>query len=320
MKMSSSKLTKTRQLLIDEFIRCLKEEDITWEKSWKVVHQVNAISSHVYHGINCLLLSFVAESRHYTDPRWLTFNQIKSNGWKLENAKGQGIPIEYWSAYDKEEKKSITLAEANLLKASEPDRVGFIVKTYVVFNAGLVNGIPPYEIEEKTVEHENIRDFFDNYLENESIALEHGGNDACYIPSLDKIRMPHLSRFKDELSYYDVLAHEIAHSTGHSNRLGRDLSGTFGSEKYAREELRAELTSAFLNAELNIPPSEERMNNHKAYVQSWIKILEDHPNELFKAIQDAENIKDYVIEKGDLEFYINNDTLNQQKEYERGDM
>ena len=102
-----SKLTKTRQLILDEFIKCLEEDDIMWHKTWKVINPMNALSRHTYRGINNLLLSYISQERNYRDPRWITFNQVKTNGWKLNNAKGQGVPIEYWSLYDIEEESRL---------------------------------------------------------------------------------------------------------------------------------------------------------------------------------------------------------------------
>ena len=310
--MTKVKMTKTRQLLIDKFIQCLEEDRILWAKPWKVVHPVNAVSSHQYKGLNRFLLSYIAEERGYQDPRWITFNQVKKNEWKLKDAKGKGVPIEYWSPYDTLEKRKITLLEANELIEEDKERVKFIAQTYIVFNAELVDGIPKYEIEEKQIENDAIMNFFKNYLEVEEISIKCGGNEACYIPMLDKIKIPLFQNFNTELDYFDTLAHEIAHSTGHKKRLNRDLSGSFGTELYAKEELRAEIASAFLNAELNIPLSVERINNSKAYIQNWISILKEEPSELFKAIQDAEQISDFVLDKGDYEFYIASDNFEKQ--------
>lgn len=315
------KMTKTRQLLIDSFIHSLEEEKKIWKKTWKIVHPVNAISRYQYKGLNRFLLSYIAEARGYVDQRWITYLQIKQNNWELKNAKGQGVPIEYWSPYDVQEKKKVTLSEAKEIMKEDKERIKFIANTYIVFNASLVEGIPKYEMENRQIVKENIMEFFNNYLETEGIILNHGGNSACYIPTLDKIKMPLFDNFDSEFDYYDTLAHEIVHSTGHEKRLNRNLTGCFGSESYAKEELRAEISSAFLNAELNLPVSEERINNNKAYVQHWISILEKEPNELFKAIQDAEKISEYVLEKGDYEFYIDGNSIEEQlEEMEMGDV
>lgn len=303
---SKNNMTKTRQFIIGQFLNCLKEEQIPWEKTWIVNKPMNGVSKHIYQGLNSLLLSFIASIRKYNDPRWLTFNQIKENKWKLINAKGKGIPIEYWSAYDIKEKKILSVAEAQEIIKEDADRIKFIVKTYTVFNASLVEGIKPYLDKSIKIENTAIKDFFDTYLYNENIEIEYGGDIACYIPELDKIKMPDFTSFFDETEYFDTLAHEIAHSTGHKNRLNRKFC-KFGSEEYAKEELNAEISSAFLNAELGIPAGQKRINNHKAYIQFWISILEEKPNELFKAIHEAEKISKYILEKGEFELAINND-------------
>jgi len=97
-----------------------------------------------------------------------------------------------------------------------------------------------------------------------------------------------------------TLLHEAGHATGHISRLNRDMTGVFGSPEYAKEELRAEIASAFTAQELGLDYKQnEHMENHEAYVQNWIDVLENEPNELFAAIKDAEKISDYLIEKGE---------------------
>lgn len=304
--MNKNNMTKTRQYIIEQFLNCLKEERIPWEKTWQTKKPMNGISSHVYRGINNLLLSFIASERKYNDPRWLTFNQIKEKKWQLVNAKGQGVPIEYWSAYDIEEKKVLTVSEAQKIMKENTDRVKFIAKTYIVFNASLVDGIEPYISKSKKISNTCIKEFFDTYLYNENIRLKSGGDTACYVPESDEINIPEFTSFNNELDYFDTLAHEIAHSTGHKQRLNRTF-GNFGSIDYAKEELNAEISSAFLNAELGIPAGPKRMKKHKAYIQFWISLLEEKPNELFKAIQEAEKISEYILEKSEYELIINNE-------------
>lgn len=86
--------------------------------------------------------------------------------------------------------------------------------------------------------------------------------------------------------------HELGHATGHSSRLNRDLSGGFGSESYAKEELRAEISSLMVGSELGIghDPSQ-----HTAYVKSWVKALKDNPREITEASREAEQITTLVL-------------------------
>lgn len=298
-------VSKTRDYIINEFLDSLKRDEIPWERGWKQIHHVNAVSNYKYKGINRFILSYVSASLKYNDPRWITFNQVKENNWKLKDAKGKGVPIEFWSPYDTETKKKLTNDEAEemLKDDSTRDRVKFICKVYYVFNASLVDGMPPYEQEEIEITNTAIQDFLSNYIENEKILILFA-NEAYYEPKKDEIYMPPRSSFKKESYYFDTFFHEIAHSTGSKKRLNRDLSGVFGSTNYAKEELRAEIASSFITAELGLEISDENMNRHKAYIQSWISVLEKNPNELFKAIQDADLITNYIKEKGDFEFIL----------------
>ena len=110
--------------------------------------------------------------------------------------------------------------------------------------------------------------------------------------------------------FYATALHEIGHSTGHESRLNRDLSGRFGSEDYAMEELRAEIASIFMEQDLGVEPSEGRLQNNAAYIQSWKEEIKENPNALFTAITDADKIAKYVSGKEqeyrqtkDIQFY-----------------
>ena len=298
------KLSKTRQFIIDEFINCLKEDRIPWEKGWTSLSMMNAVSNHQYSGLNCLILKYMSQVRGYNDPRWLTFKQVADKGWKLKDAKRKGIPIEFWSPWDVQRKEKITMKEAEMLLKEDEDRVKFVCNCYYVFNAELVEGIEKFEYGKKLktdIKHQIAEECINKFLENEKIKLTHFGEEAFYAPSEDRINIPLKEKFKSIDYYLSTLAHEVCHSTGHTNRLNRDMSGKFGSHDYAQEELKAEIGSALLNSELGIEINQEMMNNHKAYIQSWISIIEDKPNELFKAIYSAEKIAEYITEKGDLE-------------------
>jgi putative DNA primase/helicase len=106
------------------------------------------------------------------------------------------------------------------------------------------------------------------------------------------IHLPDKSRFPSADNYYATALHELGHWSGHASRLDRDLIHPFGSEGYAREELRAEIASMILGVELGIghDPSQ-----HAAYVGAWIKVLQDDPLEIFRAAADAEKIQGYVL-------------------------
>ena len=119
-------------------------------------------------------------------------------------------------------------------------------------------------------------------------------NRAYYSPTLDTVVMPEQRQFESAGAYRSTLLHEIAHATGHPKRLGRELGGGHGSESYAREELVAELSSAFLSAATGIQRVDE---SHAQYIGSWLKALhgKDGKDELYAAARDANKATDYVL-------------------------
>ena len=108
----------------------------------------------------------------------------------------------------------------------------------------------------------------------------------------DSIHLPFKHQFLTPDRYYATALHELGHWTGHESRLNRDLAHPFGSEGYAREELRAEIASMLLGGELRIGHDP---GQHVAYVGSWIKSLQQDPTEIFRAAADAEKIQDFVL-------------------------
>lgn len=299
-----------REKLSEMYLEALHQDQIPWRQNWKNYEiPFNASTGKHYQGINNLILSFVANARGYADPRWMTFNQAKKLGYSIkpapENMKGDyGVKIEYWAIYDPKTKRNINFKEYEKIEKEDPeraDKMKLVNRVSTVFNAEQINGIPKYvkqDIDELEFE---LDDAMENMIENMHIEINKGGNNAAYIPDLDKIIIPEERQFISEYDYKSTLLHELAHSTGHESRLNRNIKNVFGSEEYAKEELRAEIASSFLCQEFHMEASQENLDNHKAYIQSWIKVLEKDPNELFKSIKDANEISNYMIQKADLE-------------------
>ena len=106
--------------------------------------------------------------------------------------------------------------------------------------------------------------------------------------------MPPSNSFKTSNSYYATQLHELAHSTGHESRLSRNIKNRFGTEEYAKEELRAEISSSFLMQKFHLEEDKRHLDNHKSYVKNWLELLKNSPQELFNAITDANKIADYL--------------------------
>ena len=290
------KLTKTREQLVEMYLNSLKEEKIPWKKEWNSISNINAITGNRYKGINYLILSLVSSLEGYDDPRWCSFVQIKKMGWKLrKEAKGKGVPIEFWSCYNIKTKKKLDFKEyEEYIKDNPSETNDFKVfsKCTYVYNAKYIEGIPEYipSINSKKI---LIPKYISNIIKNIGVGYKEEGIQAYYNPLKDEIVIPRSENFNDKYSYYATQLHELCHSTGNVKRLNRHLENNNKIE-YAREELVAEIGSSFLMQNLNVFVDESHYENHKSYIQSWIQILENKPQELFDAISKANKVYDYL--------------------------
>jgi len=306
--MSNQSLNKARELLIQKYIESLKQKQLPWEQGWELDIPRNGITNTKYNGVNALLLSFIAFERNYSGNRWCTFNQIadKDNKyhpnqkWHLKKD-SKSVPIEFWFVYNIKDKQKYTFEEYEKIVKSQPEReeeFRLTSKIYYVFNEDCIEGME----KEKAVKYDiNSEKIIENIINNINVKYIEKGTNAYYSPIDDTVVVPPKELFKNQYSYYSTQLHELCHSTGHSSRLNRDLNNKFGSKEYAKEELRAEISSSFLMQELNLEYDENHIMNHIAYVQSWIDILEEKPNELFKAIKDSNKIVEYIKENSELE-------------------
>ena len=112
--------------------------------------------------------------------------------------------------------------------------------------------------------------------------------------------MPMLSAFENEYAFNATALHELSHSTGHPARLNRPQTGLFGTSQYAYEELVAEMCSCFMGFDLQAAASADHIENHKAYVQSWVQAIREKPETLIRAIKDAQSAANYMDWKADL--------------------
>lgn len=300
--MGISKSKEYRKELAEMFAKILEEKDLNWKKEWNGLHNVpvNAVKERKYKGINAFVLMLTMVERGYTDPRFATFNQIKEMGCKLHDAKGMGVRVEYWFPFDRKEKKALTWDEFIKITNGRPDdRYVLHTKYSTVFNAAHIEGLPERE-------PEKINDISEDELitklsENMGVEIVNDGGDrAFYRPFEDKIHLPMASAFISDYAYNSTALHELAHSTGAPHRLNRSLGGMFGSESYAYEELIAEITSCFMSIDLNMEQDSIHLDNHKAYIQSWIKSIREKPEMLVKAIAEAEKAAAYMEYKAEL--------------------
>ncbi|MDM8356624.1 zincin-like metallopeptidase domain-containing protein [Pandoraea communis] len=284
-----------RRDLTDEIVDLIEQGAAPWQKPWsgdaagrflQMPH--NATTGRAYRGGNAIYLMVRAQAMGSADPRWCTLKQANDKGWRVRKG-SRGTSVEYWQ-FERRDKvvDPETGQEKAVVVRLEKPKV-FYAK---VFHASQLDGIPEYVPEARS-------NSWDPVLEAERIIAGSGArilhdqvDSAYYLTGADRIHLPPREAFPSPLDYYEVALHELGHWTGHSSRLNRDLTGTFGSASYAREELRAQMASLFLSAELGVPFNPER---HAAYQGSWVKALREDKNEIFRAARDAEGIADYLV-------------------------
>ena len=293
-------MTKLQQQLAEQFLHILEEEKLDWKKEWSGLsgRPYNPVSKTVYHGSNYFSLLLTSMAKGYQDPRWCTFAQIKEQGWTLKAGKGQSAKIEFWYPYDREQKKAISWQEFREAGGQINDRYQLFSRAYSVYNGDMIVGIPKLEVTQNEIQPVELVDTISGSM-GVSISY-HKSDQAFYRPVEDRIYLPYRQQFHSEYAYASTALHELSHATGSEHRLNRKQGGEFGTEPYAYEELVAEISSCFLSSELPMGQTEEHLQNHKAYVQSWIQGIKEQPEALFRAVKDAEQAAAYLEYHGGL--------------------
>lgn len=334
---------RTREEIKKEFEDVLKENTGLWKRGWILNQPERNTSKQYYQGINRFYLSMVSKMNGFSDNRWFTYNQIKYDK-NLELIKGaKGVHVEYWyfemvkrnqesdQEFLKRVKEANKVIKRPIYNTKKELNVDFKIdqvkdicksklfdeekdftmrfKNYVVFNGDFVKGLNQKQRENIPKDNKfKIAELIaENYLKNENIKFYEGGNGSFYKVMDDSITLPEKEYFNNEEEYISTLLHEICHSTGAKERLNRNLNNLNDDKKLAIEELKAEISATMLCAELEVEMSQEHIDNHKAYVKDWLENIEGQKGEyiLMKAIKDAEDIVDYVKDKGDYNYVVN---------------
>ena len=292
MKNNYNLVIEDRKKLVEKIIENIKKRGYIFEKNWDpaILAPQNPVSNLYYLGGNHLRLINQAIEHNYKDPRWMTFKQAASKGWSVKKGE-KGTLCEKW-IFEKE------VEEINE-KTGEKERVNIalekpIANYFYVFNGEQIKGLPELNLP-KVKKDELFKISEDIIKASECPVKELAQTKAFYNLTKDEIILPLKESFKDNEGYVATALHEMIHSTGHPERLKRNLSGKFGSSDYAKEELVAELGSIFLQGKLGIKLGERNLENHQAYLQSWMKVLKQDANELFRASVLAEKATNRIF-------------------------
>lgn len=304
---------RQRSELADRIIQALKENDPTgWTKAWDSSLFVprNPCTKTVYSGINRLWLSFYADIMNFNDPRWLTFNEARKNGWHIK-AGEKSTYIEKWAkafvGTDKDGDKSfipyskVKPEEREELIENGYELIYTLQRVTPVFNASQVEGIPEL-IVPKPLGREEQYEIADRYIALSPCKIfEECGGKAFYRPSRDEIHLPLRDSFHSGNDFLATLWHEMGHSTGHSSRMNRAIQNKFGSVAYAREELNAELAAMFTQATMNLDIFGTTFENSIEYLRGWASKIPDSGEEreaavkeVLAAVSTASGISDYI--------------------------
>ena len=233
-----------------------------------------------YKGINVVALWAAAQTHGYKSRHWLTFKQALALGGAVRRGE-RGQPIIYYSDG----------APANDGEGVAPPRRA-VLRAYVAFNADQIAGLPVHFYAPAITPPADNETELEARLARVPAAIQHGGARACYNPATDTIYLPPRHSFVSGAQFYSTLLHELGHWSGHSTRLARDLQPRSSLAAYAREELVAEFTSAFLGAELGL--AADHVEDHSAYLDAWFKILDCDPGALLTAAGHAQRATDFL--------------------------
>jgi antirestriction protein ArdC len=245
----------------------------------------NASTGRQYSGINVLILWGSVIEHGFSAQSWLTFRQALSLGGNVRRGE-HGTTVVYADRFVPEDEKK------RAREAREEAQAIPFLKRFTVFNLAQCEGLP----EELAVaalppEPGLIEPTVEALIKATAIDFRIGGNRAFYAPDADYVQVPPPQAYFETINWHRTALHELGHASGHLSRLNRDLSGAFGTKKYAFEELIAEMNAAFCCASLGIVPTVR----HADYIGSWLEVLREDNRAIVRAASQASKAADWIL-------------------------
>ena len=281
--------------ITEEIIAHLEKGTMPWRRPWKIAGGgvPLRVGGEPYQGINAFLLGLRAAMTGYSSPYWMTFKQAKDLGASVRKGAKSSVVVYYGTGKRRG-------ADGAVEETGDEDSEGGtyrFLKSYRVFNAAQIDGLdaafhPEPEGDPGVGPEPNPEAHA--FFEAIGADVVFGGDRACYIPSLDRIHLPELSRFESPGAFYATWCHELGHFTKTSNRLDRSFgASSFGNEAYCKEELCVELASVLMGQRMGF--CADHFENHAAYIGSWLRVLKNDTRFLFTAAAHAQRIVDYLV-------------------------
>ena len=265
---------------------------VPWVQPWgtaaakaPLAMPANAATGRQYSGINVLILWGAVIAHGFPVQSWLTFRQALSLGGHVRKGE-RGTTVVYADRFvpDDEKKRAQETGE-------EAQAIPFL-KRFTVFNVAQCENLPAdLAVAPPAPEPALIEPRVEALIKATGIDFRIGGDRAFYVPAQDYVQVPPPQAYFETINWHRTALHELGHATGHASRLGRDLSGSFGSKKYAVEELVAEMNAAFCCASLGITPTVR----HADYIGSWLEVLREDNRAIVRAASQASKAADWLL-------------------------
>ncbi len=296
MSRNKSRSGKDRTNLYDEIttkiIGELEAGRVPWVQPWgtaaakaPLAMPNNAATGRFYSGINILILWGAVIEQSLPGQSWLTFRQALSLGGNVRKGE-RGTTVVYADRFvpDDEKKRARETGD-------DPQAIPFL-KRFTVFNAAQCENLPDeIAVAAPPPEPDLIEPRVEALIAATGIDFRIGGNRAFYAPAHDYVQVPPPQAYFEPINWHRTALHELGHASGHPSRLGRDLSGSFGSKNYAFEELVAEMSAAFCCASFGIVPTVR----HTDYIGSWLDVLKEDNRAIVRAASQASKAADYLL-------------------------
>ncbi len=245
----------------------------------------NAATGRRYSGINILILWHAVTAGNFGSQRWLTYAQAQAAGGNVRRGE-KGTIVCYADRFTPKTEQERARDEDR-----EARQVAFL-KRFTVFNVDQCEGLPePLTRLSDPVPECEIIPQVQALIAASGADFRIGGDEAYYRPGLDYVQVPPQHAFREPINWHRTALHELGHWTGHASRLDRDQEGRFGTPSYAREELVAEMASAFTCASLSITPTVR----HSDYIAGWLDVLREDDRAIFRAASAASKAAEYLL-------------------------
>lgn len=278
--------------ITDKIIAELEAGRVPWVQPWGTAAAKaplsmprNAASARPYSGINVLILWGAVIERGFTGQSWLTFRQALALGGHVRKGE-RGITVVYADRFvpaDERRRARETGEEAQAVP---------FLKRFTVFNTDQCDGLSADIATTAPMPLPGmIEPQVEALIKATGIDFRIGGNRAFYMPAEDYVQVPPPAAYFEPINWHRTALHELGHASGHPSRLNRDLGGSYGTKKYAFEELIAELCAAFSCASLGIVPTVR----HADYIGSWLEVLREDNRAIVRAASQASKAADYLL-------------------------